>query len=81
MITIEIRQNHFSKKYQLRNWEKDDANGNPIYSKEIDFRTLKTYLARKNVKCPNKTDLKFISDGFGYSYAWFDIEGTPVPRK
>ena len=78
-ILIEVRKNHFNKNYAIRIVSSADIHNVYVdWSMETSWKVIKDYLKCKNVKTPALKDIKFFSDGFEYSYGWFDCFGKGV---
>lgn len=80
-MTIEVRKNNFNGKYSIRISTTKDEKGKDIYTKysaECTWGIIKKWCSNNNIVCPKVSALKFFSDGFGYSYAWFDNDGISI---
>lgn len=75
-ILIEVRKNHFSKHYAIRIVDINDPK-KPFtkWSQETNWSMIKKFLLSRNIDCPTTKEMRLLSDGFEYSYGWFDAYG------
>lgn len=73
---IDIRKSHFNGAYSirvvLRKDGKDFVKG--IYEPIGNWNDVKKWCKGQNIVCPKVSSLRFFSDGFDFSYAWFTAE-------